>query len=152
MKKVLLLIILLLAFNFAMGENQQTPGMENLNLNNEQKEQLTAQFKLFQETTKTQQEKIKNKKEEIKKIILDDTPDQTKINTWLEELLIFEKEKESTEIDNLLKIKEIIGADNFKKYLETLGKNKPEKKSRPGEQAGTPLGRGPRPGQGGEIL
>jgi DNA repair exonuclease SbcCD ATPase subunit len=157
MKKLVIFLVVLLVFAFGFAEqNNLTAALRELGLTSDQQEQVEAQIKQTQQTLDPILEKIKTKRTELKTELTNAETSQEKVTTLIGEIAVLEKERGTLDADNLLKIKSIIGIDNFKKLLEAQEKSKTENKGgTPGQMGGgqPPNGvPGPRPDETGSSM
>lgn len=141
-------VLLVLTLGFA-EQNNLSATLRELGLTSEQQEQVEAQIKQAQETLKPLLEKIKTKRAELKTELANDETSQEKITVLIDEIAVLEKERGISDADNLLKIKSIIGKENFKKLLETQEKSKSYNSNKGGNSGqmggGQPPSGGPGP-------
>jgi len=115
---VFLVIMFCLSLSFAVTGNANQLVDYGVSLSAQQRQDLAEQLKQYQAQVIAQAAQAGLKRNQLKQELLKDKVDEKQIDSLFEEIAELEKANGKAMIRNLIKVKTIIGNDNFQKYLE----------------------------------
>ena len=132
-KQIILILLLLLSFQL-FSQNKKANILENLGLTEDQIEQVESIEHEMNRKIEEAKIELKIKKALLERELFNEKVDMKKVEKILKETLTYQMQIELADITKRVKIREIMGTENWKKLMEYFNRQKQKKENRKPKQ------------------
>ncbi|MCG8568804.1 MAG: hypothetical protein MJB14_01570 [Spirochaetes bacterium] len=132
-KQIILILLLLLSFQL-FSQNKKANILENLGLTEDQIEQVESIEHEMNRKIEEAKIELKIQKALLERELFNEKVDMKKVEKILKETLTYQMQIELADITKRVKIREIMGTENWKKLMEYFNRQKQKKENRKPKQ------------------